>query len=137
MALQLTNNRVLICKWFLERFGGKYRSMMPDYRALGVHENDVMLGGVIFDCFYGSDCEVSIAIADKRCMQRRFIRQGFDYPFVQLGLKRISATVAQSNQRSLELMFRLGFKLEGRKRQAREDGDELLFGMLRQECRWI
>lgn len=137
--MNLINDRDHIAKWVFDQFTEhKHVRMMPDFRALAVVDKNRILGAALFDCFYAFDCNVSIAIADKRCVTRSNLRMIFLYPFVQLLLPRISASVASDNQRSLALMERFGFKREGVKRCAFGAGaDEILFGMLRCECPWL
>lgn len=62
----------------------------------------------------------------------------FAYPFLQLKLGRVTAPVAASNERSIAVVEHLGYKLEGRLREADpRGGDILVFGMLKTECRWL
>jgi RimJ/RimL family protein N-acetyltransferase len=56
------------------------------------------------------------------------------YPFDQLGCRRITAFIAESNHRSRDFQQRFGFKQEGRLRRfinARED--MLIFGLLQSD----
>lgn len=130
--------REAIAQWLFNHFPEKHERMASDFRALAAVDGQRILGAVIYDCFYARDCNVSLAIEDKRCVTREVLRAVFAYPFVQLALPRISASVDASNAASLCLMHRWGFRKEGVKRGAGIDGgDEILFGMLRNECRWI
>jgi hypothetical protein len=71
-------------------------------------------------------------------MTRRFLYAIFDYPFNYLKVHRITACVRSSNVRSIDFVQRIGFKYEGCQRRGYPDGeDKLLFGILREECKWI
>lgn len=130
--------REAIAQWLFTHFREKHERMAPDYRAIAVMEGERILLAVIFDCFYARDCNVSVAIEDKRGVTRGNLRAVFAYPFLQLKLPRISASVAADNPESLCLMHRWGFTKEGVKRAACANGvDEIQFGMLATECRWI
>lgn len=62
----------------------------------------------------------------------------FGYPFLQLGTRRITAPIGAKNYAACSTAEKLGFKLEGRMREAdRAGADVLIYGMLRRECRWI
>jgi RimJ/RimL family protein N-acetyltransferase len=65
-------------------------------------------------------------------------RIAFRYPFIRLARRRITAETAASNIPMLRIQRRLGFVQEGVKRGAAMDGgDAIIFGMLRDECRWL
>ena len=62
----------------------------------------------------------------------------FAYPFIQLNCNRVTAPVDAVNTASCKLVSTLGFKEEGRLREAGRNGEDiLLYGMLKRECRWI
>lgn len=83
----------------------------------------------------GWDCEVSIA--STQGLSRDFIRAVFRYVFEQLGCRRCTGRVSASLPWAQQLE-RLGFREEGRLREAAPDGgDTIVFGMLRPECRWL
>ena len=107
-------------------------------QALGVVRDGAFIGGVVFGNFRPGDVEVSIAFDDARWPSRRTLARLFAYPFVQLGLRRITAIVAADNAHTIRLMAGIGWVLEGRHRRAiAEDVDALSYGMLAEECRWL
>jgi hypothetical protein len=64
----------------------------------------------------------------------------FNWIFNQIGLLRCSTTVRVSNKASIKLTKALGMRVEGMKRlgfMCPKPEDMVLFGMLRDECRWI
>lgn len=62
----------------------------------------------------------------------------FGYPFLQVGVRRITAPIAASNRAACHTAESLGFVAEGRLRAAELSGDDLvIYGMLRGECRWL
>jgi len=75
-------------------------------------------------------------------MNRKVIRHIFDYAFNKLLVRRITAlSFPGITDKTVKFLERLGFKQEGRMREAIEidktPGDLELFGMLRKDCRWI
>ena len=106
------------------------------YVAIGFEQEGEIQGGVVFtNC---TPTNVNAAIVLEAPLTRQFLRAVFFYPFLQLKVKRISALVDASNERSLNLTRKLGFKQEGRLREAAPDGgDTLVFGILKSECRYL
>ena len=101
-----------------------------------------MAGAVVFNNYHllhkGSWCEISVAIDDAECVSRRGLRRIFEYPFKQLGVSRLQAVTAVTNQRCRSFIERLGFKLEGVGRRAHDgETDQAVYSMLPAECRWL
>lgn len=65
------------------------------------------------------------------------LRVAFGYPFGQLGVRRLTTYVASDNEKSLNVVRRLGYVHEGTLRDAVHPGiDFLIYGMKRDECRF-
>lgn len=62
----------------------------------------------------------------------------FNYPFGQLKLGRCTVPVLSGNEASIRMIEAVGFTYEGTLRKGGKEGqDILLYGMLREECRWL
>lgn len=61
----------------------------------------------------------------------------FIYPFEQLKVDRITCRIRSGNTKAIRLAEELGFTLEGRLRQMLQGKDQLIFGMLKHECRYL
>lgn len=62
----------------------------------------------------------------------------FAYPFNQLNCSRVTAPIRATNKASIQCVKALGFQHEGTLRKAGRGGEDILvYGMLREECRWI
>ncbi len=62
----------------------------------------------------------------------------FAYPFLQVGCTRVTGLVAANNQVARAFDEHIGFVYEGTLRRGMPDGTDLtVYGMLRDECRWI
>ena len=61
----------------------------------------------------------------------------FDYPFNQLGVKKLIGQVPSSNLKALEFDKKLGFKEEARISDVFPDGDLIVLSMRREDCRWL
>lgn len=95
-----------------------------------------IVAGILFQDCNGTNAFAHIAV-DPGGMNRRFLSIIFDYPFVQLKLKRFSAVIASSNAASLRLVEHLGFELEAILHDAHPDGDLCIYKMTAENCRWI
>lgn len=73
-----------------------------------------------------------------RWFNRTFLRAAFAYPFIQMKYTRVSGLVRVDNYAAQRFDEHLGFKREGLLRKGDDDGTDLiLYGMLKEECRWI
>ncbi len=107
------------------------------YEAIGFAKDGELVGGVVYYYFTGLDIEATAA-GLPGWLTPAHVKQIFDYPFIQLGCRRLTATVARRNKKSRRFVERLGFKLEGVRRKALKNGqDEMSYGLLKEECKWI
>lgn len=121
--------------WVLARFDPKV-GWLGEAKSIAIMEGWKILGVVAYDSFTPHECQMHLVVDDRRCGTRGVLRAVFGYPFTQLKLARVTACVALSNTAILGLIRRLGFVYEGCKRNGFGDEDELIFGLLRSECRW-
>ncbi|MFT0547872.1 GNAT family N-acetyltransferase [Allopusillimonas ginsengisoli] len=93
---------------------------------------------VIFDLMTDVDCRLNIATDGKRrWLSKAFLAWIFRVAFVQWSMRRVSALVEAHNAQSVKMVERLGFVQEGVLRKAFGEQDGILFGMLREECRYL
>ena len=81
--------------------------------------------------------EASIAASSQRWANRSVLFGLFAYPFIQVGAKRLLVTCSEANDKAMKMNRQLGFVEEGRLRKMFGKHDAVLFGMLKQECKWI
>lgn len=105
--------------------------------AIGVSKNDKLIAGVVFHEFRGNDIQISCASIDKRWLTRSVIESVFKYPFIQLKCDRLTSMTPKSNIHTRDFLVGLGFKEEGNIRRGFLRDDCIVYGMLREECRWI
>jgi RimJ/RimL family protein N-acetyltransferase len=100
-----------------------------------LREDGSIWGCVAYDRFSSHNCEMHMA-GDPGWVSPAMARHAFRYPFGQLGLARVTGLVASDDDLTLGLDKRMGFREEGRMRQALgPDLDVIILGMLRDECR--
>lgn len=111
--------------------------LSPAAQFIGSLRQDNSIWGVVaYDTFSNYDCEIFMA-GDPGWTNKTLLRAAFDYPFRQLKLARVTGRVDAADERTLNIDLKLGFKVEGRLRNALGDRDIIIVGLLRQECRWI
>ena len=109
-----------------------------DAYAIGLERDGDLCAVVVFDDF--SECNVNMHIASdgtKRWMNKDLLIAAFAYPFVQLGLRRVTGLVPSRNAQALSFDEHLGFVREGLCRHGFPDDDMVVLGLLRADCRFI
>ena len=112
----------------------RIEAWMGPWVGMGYETERGLVGAVVFDSFTPFECALHVALAGP--IPRPVVREVFRYPFVTVGLKRLSCSVAESNLMSLRLIEKWGFRREGCKRLGLGDENELMYGLLREECRF-
>lgn len=109
-----------------------------DAYAIGLERDDELCAVVVFDTFSQTGCNMHIASdGTRRWMNKELLLSAFAYPFVQLGLKRVTGIVPARNTAALSFDEHLGFVREGLCRDGFPDDDMVILGMLRKDCRFI
>ncbi len=110
-----------------------------DCTAIGIAEDNKIIAGIVYYNYHRHMIDVSIAAISARWCDRRILRAVFSYPFSQLKVRRIQMTVPKRDKRNRKMLERAGFKFEGVRRQACNDGsDACEFSMLKCEAeRWL
>lgn len=107
------------------------------YVCIGIARGGELIAGVVYNDYRGHSIHASIASADPRWASRRTLKAIFAYPFVQLKCGRITTYCGGAMTEVRRFNERLGFTQEGLLRQGFGDDDCVVFGMLREECKWI
>lgn len=104
-------------------------------------------GGVVWVAVYSHfserNCAISLATnGSKRWASRATFRTILRIPFVEWGLARVTFVVDERNEASLRMMrkdgrFCVGAREEGRMRAMFDGADGIVFGLLKEECKWI
>jgi RimJ/RimL family protein N-acetyltransferase len=110
-----------------------------DYAALGIcNPSGELIGGVVYDHFTGYDIAMHVAaVRGSMWMRPHIISQIFGFPFNQLKCRRVTGYVSARNSHTIKFDLGLGFQVEGRLRDATPEGDMIILGMTRNECRWL
>lgn len=122
--------------WAAERIG--IERFRDDARAIGIACGDQLRGVVVYDTFSACDCHMHVASdRSRRWLTREFLVHAFSYPFVQVGLRRVTGIVAASNEDAIRFDKKLGFLPEGFCPKALPNDDIVIMGLTRDRCRFI
>jgi len=110
-----------------------------DSITLGVESNGELIAGVAFENYTKQNISIHVAALDGRhWLSKDFLFRVFAYPFLQLNCHRVTGLVRVDNLKAQKLDEHLGFVREGIVRRGATDGtDFIIYGMLKEECRWI
>lgn len=126
----------LVVPWVCERVGIKKWSL-DSFTAIGRIKDGQLVAGVLYEDCNGANVFCHIAGEGRGWLSRDFLSIIFDYPFRQLGVKRISGVVASNNLAARKLDEHLGFELEAILHDAHPEGDLYLYKMTSDKCRWL
>lgn len=99
--------------------------------------NTRVLGVVLYENYTGEDIEISAVGFETGWLTRSLLFSLFAYPFGQLDCRRVTSRVLSSNRAARRLCEHMGFRQEGLLRKALHGEDIVVYGMLREECRFI
>jgi RimJ/RimL family protein N-acetyltransferase len=108
-----------------------------DMAAIGIERAGELVGGVVYHEYRGNDIQMSTAADSRRWLTEGVLRALFVYPFVTLGCERVSAFTPKGSTSTRRFLERLGFVEEGNMRRGFVGDDCILYGMLKEECKWI
>jgi RimJ/RimL family protein N-acetyltransferase len=98
--------------------------------------DDEIVAGVLYENFTGASITATIAIESGTTLPASFIRYILEYPFEELGVKKIFAMIAETNGRSAAFVKKLGFVEETRVKDYFEGGDMIVFACTPESCEW-
>lgn len=139
----VTSERSLITPFFAAKLGihasDDLRGILwiPDKYHGHVMKMEHVGVGIAYNCFVGRTAAIHIVVQDRTCFTRHVLRELFDYAFNTCGLNFLYAPVDSQNLSAVEFVPRVGFREVNRISQGGIDGDLIMFGMTKQECRWL
>lgn len=122
-----------VVEWAREKFG------VADFGpAVGIGwKRNELVAAVLFNGYTKTNICMHVVSEGKHWMTREYLRVCFDYPFNQVGVKRITGVVESGNEAALRFNRHLGFREEAVIHDGCEAGDLILMGMYRDECRFL
>lgn len=115
-----------------------------DFTAVGVENQagDLVAGMCFNNWCRGFNVEIHLAIEDPKCVRLHFYKYCWQYAFIWLDVRRVTAICPEGNRRNERLVTGMGFTKEGVARLGyrKLDGslqDAGLYSCLRTECKYI
>lgn len=114
-------------------------SMVSGMTGIGLERDGVLISGVLYEGCNGKNVWMHVAaVPGSRWMTRDYLKACFIYPFVILGVDRVSGYVNASNLDAQRLDEHLGFVPEAKLTGAAPDGgDVILYVMWKKDCRYV
>jgi hypothetical protein len=133
----LTNDAQRVGVFCAERIGNT-AGWAPTATGIGLDRNGVIIAGVMYDRYTGPNVVAHIAgVPGSRWMTRNFLRAIFQYPFLGLEVKRLTAEVEVANAAAMRLNKHFGFQYEATLTDVFPSGDVDIMVMWKQDCRWL
>ena len=105
--------------------------------TLGFARGGELVAGVVYNEYRGHSIHISMASSHPKWATREVIATILSYPFVQLKCERLTAYTGRSMTHVRQFLERVGFQQEGIVRRGFADDDCVIYGMLKDECKWI
>lgn len=100
--------------------------------AIGVlNRRGELVGAVVYNGYEQRNVEATIV----GHFGRHAAAACCNYAFENLGCRRISTTCHERNYRAIRVVKGLGGEIEGRKRHFYDDGDAIILGILKEDCK--
>lgn len=110
---------------------------VPGMPAIGWVADGVPVAGLVYTDFTGTSISMHSRCDDRKKVGREFFWTIFDYPFNQLGVKRVTGLVSTANLNAQRVDEHLGFVEEARLKDYFRDGDAIVYIMTRETCKWL
>jgi RimJ/RimL family protein N-acetyltransferase len=123
--------------WAIAQCAGALFNPTADISICRVRDEH-RLGGVIFSNFTEESIGIHSASWQPHWINRDLLFITFDYPFNQLGVKRIFGTVPEDNRKALSFNDNLGFQVVARIEGVYKGGVAcIVMCMERHDCRFL
>lgn len=124
----------IIGPWVAEKCG--YQWIPGRSSTFGKISDGRIVAGVAYEDFNGANVNCHICF-EPNSLTREFLGLIYQYPFFQLGVKRITGLVVSTNQEALKLDMKMGFEVENVMKDAHPDGDIIVLVMWKNKCRYL
>ncbi len=124
-----------VARWAGERLG--IENWGP-CTAIGIVRDDHLVGAAVFNNYVWPNIEISFVTTSRHWGTPQCVRAIMRYPFLQLGVRRLTSTTSEDNRPTRAFLLRMGFKQEGLHRDALPNGHAVSYGLLRADAeRWL
>jgi RimJ/RimL family protein N-acetyltransferase len=130
----VTNIDDYVRAWVAKRIG--IRGFGPS-TAIGVQKDGQLIAGAVYHDYRDGQVEASLSADSPKWATRSVLFSLFAYPFIQMDANRLLVTCDESNKKAMKMNRQLGFTPEGILRQMYYPNDAIIWGMLKDECKWL
>ncbi|MDE4913465.1 hypothetical protein PQI07_22555 [Methylobacterium sp. 092160098-2] len=95
------------------------------------------VGGVVYSNATQSSLQMHVAGVRRGWLNRDLLWVAFDFPFNQLGLRKVFTSIRASNTEALRFNASLGFKDEAVLTDVYPEGDMVIRSMYKADCRFL
>lgn len=121
--------------WAEERLAFRYpRSEVTWLTSLS--SDGSVRGVVVFSRWSPMGCELTV-VGAPGWITKDFAKAVAGYVWLHADAKRVTAIIAEGNEKSLNLAAQLGFQVEGHLRNWFLTGDAKILGLLRNDCKFL
>lgn len=106
-------------------------------RCIARYVDGKLAGGVVYSNATQASLEMHVAGLCPRWLNRDLLWVAFDYPFMQLGVRKVFTRIQASNTEALRFNASLGFKDEAVLKDVFPDGDMVIRSMYKADCRFL
>lgn len=132
--MNITTDADWVGPWVCERAGGTW--LKGRGTAIGKVLDGRLVAGVLYEDYNGPNIVCHNAF-EPNSLDKHFLGLIHQYPFIQLGVKRVTGLVSSNNKKALNLNYKLGFELEHTLKDACPDGDMHVLVMWKEKCKYL
>lgn len=106
-------------------------------RCIARFVDGTFVGGVVYSNATQASLQMHVAGVRRGWLNRDLLWVAFDFPFNQLGVGKVFASIRASNTEALRFNASLGFKDEAVLTDVFPDGDMVIRSMYKADCRFL
>lgn len=126
----------IVGNWVHTRLRGNWIPCQGSAIGL-IDDKERIVCGWTYSAYNGANCIVDVVAEAEGWATPEFLYMCFDFPFNQMGCKRITSPVAAINTHCQKFVSWLGAELEATLQDACPTGDVLVYRMFKNNCRWL
>jgi RimJ/RimL family protein N-acetyltransferase len=107
------------------------------FTTLGLVTGGKLVAGVVYNYRSLANVQMHVGAEGSHWLTPEFLFAVFDYPFNRLCKRRVTAITKKKNKKAREFVEHLGFNLEGSLPHYFPDADGVIYGMLKENCRFL
>lgn len=133
----ISTDKARVAEWVCSRIGVTLAD--KNYEAIGLEKNGELVAGFMYDNYNGRSIAMHVAAEGTGWLKHEteFLNVCFDYPYNQLGVKKVISTVDSLNVASWKFAQYMGGEIEVVIKDAGLTGDMVILSMSREQCRFL